>query len=368
MRLDIPARKRVTHDMLNRSARWIAVIAAGWMLAGCSVFNGNGNGNGGDPVDSFTPRTDDEAKALARIQDLISQAEALRSSPGLSTIDRAKLDAAVASARKALKNFMAKRNQGGTRRESMAGITAASSVLLWDNTTVVGTADDWLLVGCGLAAVAIVIFTTAPASRSALQQAWQDVGTRLDELGDTISSINSVPASACPQPRAADPTDPDHPTAPPASRSSDEQPTVDIAPVPRIDEPDERPDRCRPRPSCPHLGQDTVHHACADEVPPNRFPGCDALVNGKHFDAFGPDGSLWEVKTDNWSNYSEFLKQQTLRDHIATARSEYSIATGCGHPFIFAVADADLYVELTSALQPEGITVRHVPQCQRVKN
>jgi len=35
----------------------------------------------------------------------------------------------------------------------------------------------------------------------------------------------------------------------------------------------------------PHRGGDGGHNLCADQVPLNAFPGFEALVNGKQFDA-----------------------------------------------------------------------------------
>jgi hypothetical protein len=100
-------------------------------------------------------------------------------------------------------------------------------------------------------------------------------------------------------------------------------------------------------------------------VPPNVFPGCDALVNGKHFDALDPRGALWEIKTDNWTNYTPFLKQQTVQNHLAEAEREARIASDCGYPFIFAVADENLYQELRNRVRSPTIRLRHVPQCRR---
>lgn len=129
------------------------------------------------------------------------------------------------------------------------------------------------------------------------------------------------------------------------------------------DDPDKRPKQCIPRPVCPHRGGDAHHDRCADQEPPNMHFGCDVHLNGKLFDALNAQGEMWEVKTDAWSGYSRFLRGLTLAAHLAEARLEKSVALACGHPFVFAVADASLHRELSTNLT--DIDVRHVPQCTR---
>ena len=56
------------------------------------------------------------------------------------------------------------------------------------------------------------------------------------------------------------------------------------------------------RPKCEavpvkHRGGDDAHNKCADTFPPNRYPGKDVLVNGKHFDALQVGvRMLWETR------------------------------------------------------------------------
>jgi hypothetical protein len=69
-------------------------------------------------------------------------------------------------------------------------------------------------------------------------------------------------------------------------------------PPPPLPEPLERERRpeCQPIP-VPHSGGDKAHNTCADWYPPNRYPGMDARVEGKNFDALQVGVRvLWEVK------------------------------------------------------------------------
>jgi hypothetical protein len=106
-------------------------------------------------------------------------------------------------------------------------------------------------------------------------------------------------------------------------------------------QPQQRTQQCTPVPVCPHLGGDPRHNNCADVAPPNRFPGCDVLVNGKRFDALqvGPD-VLWEVKTDNYSTFSPFLQRQVIINQVPELQRERAIAVACQFSFMIGVTDA----------------------------
>ncbi|MFB1479975.1 DUF6310 domain-containing protein [Corallococcus sp. RDP092CA] len=100
----------------------------------------------------------------------------------------------------------------------------------------------------------------------------------------------------------------------------------------------ERRARCEPVP-VPHRGGDDDHNRCADRFPPNRYPGMDVLVDGKHFDALQVGVLvLWEIKTDQFDTYSDFLRDQVAEDQVEEIQEEWKIATDCGYGFKIGVS------------------------------
>jgi hypothetical protein len=96
--------------------------------------------------------------------------------------------------------------------------------------------------------------------------------------------------------------------------------------------------RCEAVP-VPHLGGDDAHNKCADKFPPNRYPGMDARVDGKHFDALQVGVRvLWEIKTDQYDTYSDFIQEQVVRDQIEEFKEERDIARACGYGFRVGVS------------------------------
>ncbi|RKG70239.1 hypothetical protein D7V80_05795 [Corallococcus sp. CA054B] len=112
----------------------------------------------------------------------------------------------------------------------------------------------------------------------------------------------------------------------PAGR--DWQPPVPPVPVGRS-----RRDNCEPIP-VNHRGGNDPHNKCADKIPNNSFPGWDVFVNGKNFDALQlTTRVLWEVKTDNFDTFSDFLQGQVIRDQVPEMRIERDLARACGFDF-----------------------------------
>ncbi|XSE95548.1 DUF6310 domain-containing protein [Pseudomyxococcus flavus] len=111
-----------------------------------------------------------------------------------------------------------------------------------------------------------------------------------------------------------------------------------LPPVP-TDPPDRvRSQRCEPVP-VPHRGGDEAHDTCADSFPPNRYPGMDVFVAGKHFDALQVGVRvLWEIKTDQFDTYSPFLQQQVIENQVEELREERGIAASCGYGFVVGVS------------------------------
>ncbi len=102
----------------------------------------------------------------------------------------------------------------------------------------------------------------------------------------------------------------------------------------------ERSPGCEPIP-VPHRGGDDPHNECADRFPPNRYPGMDVLVNGKRFDALQVGVRvLWEIKTDRFDTYTDFLQDQVIRNHLPELLEERAIAEACGYGFVVGVSSA----------------------------
>ncbi|MDC0707068.1 DUF6310 domain-containing protein [Stigmatella sp. ncwal1] len=101
-----------------------------------------------------------------------------------------------------------------------------------------------------------------------------------------------------------------------------------------------------PRPECiprivPHRGGDPLHDACADKIPQNGFPGFEALVNGKHFDALQHRaGVLWEIKTDSFDTFTAALQRIVIAKQVPELQHEREIARTCGFDFRVGVRSA----------------------------
>ncbi|WP_395838293.1 DUF6310 domain-containing protein [Archangium violaceum] len=104
-------------------------------------------------------------------------------------------------------------------------------------------------------------------------------------------------------------------------------------PVPPEPTDRERRRRCEAIP-VPHRGGDKAHNKCADWYPPNRYPGMDASVGGKDFDALQVGVRvLWEIKLEEFDGYSDFLKEVTVKKEIKEFKEYRDIALTCGYAF-----------------------------------
>jgi len=109
--------------------------------------------------------------------------------------------------------------------------------------------------------------------------------------------------------------------------------------IPKNPDDPERPE-CKPVP-VPHLGGNVSHNLCADTVPLNSFPGFDALVNGKHFDAVQlAERMLWEVKTDNFDAYAPYVQKIAAEKEAKEMERESALAAACGYSFWVGVKSA----------------------------
>jgi hypothetical protein len=118
----------------------------------------------------------------------VATAERLLEDPTVPNDDKARIRRAIAAARGALSRYDELRSQGQTRTATLASIGGAAGLIVADDATVVGVADDPLLIVLGLAAIGTYIFTSSSASRDALNQAWQATGQQLSNLARIIGA------------------------------------------------------------------------------------------------------------------------------------------------------------------------------------
>ncbi|WP_375772592.1 DUF6310 domain-containing protein [Archangium gephyra] len=95
----------------------------------------------------------------------------------------------------------------------------------------------------------------------------------------------------------------------------------------------ERDRKCEAIP-VPHRGGKKAHNTCADWYPPNRWPGKDAQVDGKNFDALQVGVRvLWEIKVEYFDGYTDFIKGITVKKEVKEFREYRAIALACGYAF-----------------------------------
>jgi hypothetical protein len=148
------------------------------------------------------------------------------------------------------------------------------------------------------------------------------------------------------RPKGPGPAPVTRPVAEPASQEPVENPTPDPKTSPPRKDPPIFIDDGTKRIKCvavavPHLGGDALHNRCADSVPLNGLPGKDVLIDGKRFDAvqFGTR-TLWEVKTDNYDTYAEFVQRMSVKNQARELRRERDLARACGFNFRIGVRSA----------------------------
>ncbi|ATB35726.1 hypothetical protein CYFUS_001140 [Cystobacter fuscus] len=115
----------------------------------------------------------------------------------------------------------------------------------------------------------------------------------------------------------------------------------------------ERRRRCEPIP-VPHEGKDDAHNKCADQFPPNRYPGMDVLVDGVSFDALQVGVRvLWEIKTHQFDTYPDFIRRREIEKELEQMIRERTAAAACGYDFVVGVstqAHKDALLEADSSL------------------
>nr|WP_216627082.1 DUF6310 domain-containing protein [Corallococcus exercitus] len=119
----------------------------------------------------------------------------------------------------------------------------------------------------------------------------------------------------------------------PEPAGQDWQPPVPPVPVDRTGRAS-----CEPVP-VPHAGEDVPHNECADQFPPNRFPGMDVLVGGVRFDALQVGvRKLWEIKTHQFDTYNAYIQGQEIEKELKQLRKERAAARACGYDFVVGVS------------------------------
>ena len=99
-----------------------------------------------------------------------------------------------------------------------------------------------------------------------------------------------------------------------------------------------RRSRCEPIPE-PHAGEDDAHNKCADQFPPNRYPGMDVLVGGVSFDALQVGVRvLWEIKTHRFDTYPDFIQEREIEKELEQLRKQRDAAAACGYGFVVGVS------------------------------
>jgi hypothetical protein len=100
----------------------------------------------------------------------------------------------------------------------------------------------------------------------------------------------------------------------------------------------ERRRRCEPIP-VPHAGEDDPHNRCADQFPPNRYPGMDVLVGGVSFDALQVGVRvLWEIKTHRFDDYPDFIQDKEIKKEMIQIEKQRKAAAACGYDFVVGVS------------------------------
>jgi len=167
------------------------------------------------------------------------------------------------------------------------------------------------------------------------------VGFAIKEALDTYAEKRGRPQV---QVRPAPETRPVPETAPapqkpsPKKRPRPEPKGPDFPPLepPEVTERDRH--RCEPVP-VPHAGRDDAHNKCADQFPPNRYPGMDVLVGGVSFDALQVGVRvLWEIKTHQFDTYPDFIQDKEIDKEMKQLDKERKAAAACGYDFVVGVS------------------------------
>jgi hypothetical protein len=121
------------------------------------------------------------------MEDAIAAAERLLRGGEISDEEREALFQSIQGARAALDRYRSARLDKAARAATLGSIGLAAAAIVADDATVVGVADDPLLIPLALAAMVAVIQSNAPSTRDELARAWLELGHQLDVLRKTIA-------------------------------------------------------------------------------------------------------------------------------------------------------------------------------------
>ncbi|QRN98346.1 hypothetical protein JRI60_04590 [Archangium violaceum] len=185
-----------------------------------------------------------------------------------------------------------------------------------------------LVVGAVVVAGVVVVGFAIKKALDAYELRWGDP-EKVRPAPETrpVPDVKPVP-EAKPAPREPSPE----------KRPKPEPKGPDFPPLepPEITERD-RP-RCEPIPE-PHAGKDDAHNKCADQFPPNRYPGMDVLVGGVSFDALQVGVRVpWEIKTHQFDTYPDFIQEREIAKEMKQLRKQRDAARDCGYGFVVGVS------------------------------
>ena len=210
---------------------------------------------------------------------------------------------------------------------------------------------------CVLAAPELVVGTVVVAGVVV-------VGFVIKEALDAhaLKWADSEDAGLAPETRSVPETAPAPQKPSPKKRPTPEPKGPDFPPLGPIEiSEQERRRRCEPIP-VPHAGEDDAHNRCADQFPPNRYPGMDVRVGGVSFDALQVGVRvLWEIKTHQFDTYPDYIRDREIEKELQQLHKESDAARACGYDFIVGVStqahkDALLAVDPSLKIVVTGCT------------
>jgi hypothetical protein len=126
-------------------------------------------------------------EAMHRMENAIAAAEHLQRGEDISDEEREALILSLERARTALDRYRSARLDATARAATLGTIGLAAAAIVADDATLVGVADDPLLIPLALAAMVAVIRSNAPSAHDEMAHAWLELGHQLDMLRKTIA-------------------------------------------------------------------------------------------------------------------------------------------------------------------------------------
>jgi hypothetical protein len=119
--------------------------------------------------------------------------KALNGSGGvLQAEQRQRLRQRLQRADEAFQRYVQLSSDSDKREDATAPLLAAGALLLADDASVVGAADDVLLPFIGIALLVTQLKASSPAATTELETAWRDVLTELDSLGRDATHLSAA--------------------------------------------------------------------------------------------------------------------------------------------------------------------------------